>query len=129
MSDGIDAMIASLRALGDKSFAEDVAKEASPKLLEAIQGTASKGQTPEGVAWKAKKDGTPALVNASKHITAKVLGTVIQLDVPYPYSIHHHQEGTATRPRRQILPDGELPPALYKAIEEAAARVFARRTR
>lgn len=128
MSD-IDVMIQALRGLGGSAFAAEVAKEAMPKVLQIVRETAAKGQSPDGTPWRPRKDGAPALAKASTLITARVLGTVIQLEVPYPYSIHHNQEGTKTRPRRQILPEGEVPPEIQRAIEEAAAKVFARRTR
>ena len=124
----IQTMIDSLRRLASPKFAADVAKEAAAGVLAAVQTTAAAGQTPSGEAWRARKeDGGRALAEASKAITVRVLGTIVQLQLAYPYSIHHYQEGTATRPRRQILPEGTvLPSTVNEAVQAAAARVFAR---
>ena len=121
----IETMIASLRALASPSFATQVAKEALEPVLAIARESAAAGTSPTGEAWRARKDGSRALSKAADAITARVLGTVLQLEVAYPYSIHHFQDG-ATRPRRQILPDGDLPPKMSAAVAAAAARVFAR---
>lgn len=125
----LETMIASVRKLGAPSFLADVAKEAREGVLEAVRATAARGAAPDGTAWRLRKeDGAQALKSAAAKITARVIGSIIQLEVPYPYSIHHNQEGTATRPRRQILPDGDkpLPASVVTAVNAAVAKVFAR---
>lgn len=123
----LERMIANLRKLG-RGFTAEVAKEAMPGVLAAVQATAAAGTSPTGQAWKPRKeDGAMALANASKHITARVIGTIIQLQLEYPYSIHHYQAGTETRPRRQVLPDeDDLGPGVNRAINDAIERVFRR---
>lgn len=128
MSTEITAMTARIRELG-RGFAQEVAKEARADVLAAVVATAEAGTTPGGAAWAPRKvDGARALANASKHITAAVLGSVVRLTLAYPYSIWHYSGDTPTRPRRQVLPDdGPLPASVEKAISDAAKRVFARR--
>lgn len=129
MSTEIAALSALIRQLGE-NFAQEVAQEARQGVLDAVVASASAGTTPEGAAWAPRKaDGAKALASASKHITARVLGSVIRLTLEYPYSVWHFTTGTSSRPRRQVLPDAdkELPPGVEKAVRAAAERVFARR--
>ena len=130
MAAELDVLIDAIRALG-RDFAKEVAREAADDVLEAVKQTASAGAAPDGKAWKPRAaDGGRALVKAADHITVKVLGTIIQLQLAYPYAIHNNLTGTASRVRRQILPDGSqpLPELVIAAITAAAARVLKRKT-
>lgn len=119
----LDAMIAKLKILGGQDVATRVAQRAAPMVDQAIKKTASAGQTPYGQAWKAKKDGGRALVNAASHIATSSSGNTITTTLTGPDVFH--QKGLQGKPRRQVIPDtGNVPPAVEEALVEAAKIVF-----
>jgi hypothetical protein len=126
VSDGyaaLDAMIAKLRALGDRRAVERAAELAAPAVLAEVQKTAAAGTTPEGRAWKPKVDGGRALVHAASHITAAARGRVVDV-VLRGVDVFHHK-GLGGKPRRQILPDAvSVPPAIWRAVRRACHLAF-----
>ena len=116
-------MISKLRALGVAPAR--VAEVAAPLVEAAVKETAAAGESPDGKAWRPRKDGAPALANAAAAVKARALGAVVQL----------YLQGTSTgsqkvqaiqNSRRSIIPaKGEgAPKVVLKALERAAAKVF-----
>lgn len=104
-----------LRGLGKRA-----AESARAPLEEAARATAAAGTTPEGVAWKPTKAGTPPLARAAAAVTVRVVGAVLQVLVRG----HHffHQQGIGRSPQRQIIPSaGDSIPASYAAALKGAA--------
>lgn len=126
MGADFDAIIAQVRAFGD--FASEVAKEAAPLVEEAIKKTAAAGTDINGRPWKPKADGGRPLVHAADAVTVKANGPTVIATLSGVEVFHH--EGTGRLPRRPILPDAGagMPEAITRACEEAASRVFARKT-
>lgn len=128
MSDSpLDRMIAELRALGAADLPAQLAKEAAPRVQEAIRATAAAGTTPEGQAWAPRKDGGRALADAAAHVTAKALGAIVRVTLAGPDVFHHFGKGSG-EPRRRVIPDvgGQLPPSVAKAMQDAVAALWAR---
>lgn len=124
----LDDWIARLRKLGGPEVARDVAKEAAPGVDQAVKATARAGQTPMGVPWKAKKDGGAPLVHASDHISTSAQGPIVYQTLTGPDVFHH--KGLGGRPTRRVIPDAlNVPPAVWRAVHQAADRVFRRLTR
>lgn len=71
----------------------DVAKEAAPDVLKAMQRTASAGTTPDGTPWPKRADGARALPNAADSLTASVSGPKVTVRIAPPYSYHHGGAG------------------------------------
>lgn len=119
----LDSMIARLRVLGGSSLVERVAKKAAPLVEAELKRTAAASTTPDGEAWKQKKGGGRALVNAAAHITVRAAGNYILSQLKGPDVFHHL--GLQGKPHRQVLPQsGDVPPAIAAALERAAGDVF-----
>jgi hypothetical protein len=73
----LDDMIARIRLL--EGGAEATAKAAAPLVEAAVKSTAAARTSPDGVAWPAKKDGSPALVNAAEAVKAEAVGSAVRL--------------------------------------------------
>lgn len=124
----LDAMIAQCRAL--KGLGVEVAKEAAPAVQAAVRETAAAGTDPDGNAWVPKKDGSKALANVAKNISAVARGAIIQVVLSGGAVWHHNSKGKKKRPQRRVIPDsgGGIPKNVEDALTRAAARVFARMT-
>lgn len=116
-------MIARVRRLG--KLPEDVAKAAAPLVEGVAKRAAAAGENANGKAWRPRKDGKPALVNMAAAVGARAVGTVVQIFL----------RGTSTgsakvqaiqAARRDVLPSGEVPPAIATEIKRAASQVFSR---
>ena len=127
---GIDAMLADLRRLGGDDVGAQVAREAAPRIEAALKASAAAGQTPEGQAWPPVKDGGGrAMVNAAAHVAAKAIGAVVRVTLTGP-DVYHQFSKKTSEPRRRVIPDvgGAIPPAIARALDEAAAAVWRRFT-
>lgn len=121
-TDGIDAMIHQLGAIGDS--ANGIAKVAAPLMEAAVKKTAAAGTSPDGTPWRSKKDGDPALKNAAQSVQGRAIGSVVELRLV----------GTATgdakvqaiqNARRPILPKPGMAPApVAEALQTAARQYF-----
>lgn len=120
----LDAMIAKIRAVGGLPGA--AAHEAAPLVEAAVKKTAAAGTTPDGQPWKPTKDGGRPLVNAAAALSAKAIGTVVQVTLKGVEVIHNF--GDKRNPKRQILPDGGagIPKGIVDALVEGANRAFAK---
>jgi len=118
----LDAMLLALRRLGELPTA--TAARAAPLVLEAVQKTAAAGTTPDGQAWKPRKDGGRALANAAGALSASSSGPTVTISLDMPEVIHHY--GSAKVPRRQILPDAGagMPASVTAALKKAATQAF-----
>jgi len=117
----INKMIAELRAIPGaiKAAAPDLAED----MRRSLAATANAGTAPDGSAWKPKKDGGRALVNAGSKIVVTAIGTVLVAVISGPEAIHHY--GTKKDPQRQILPSGgSLPDTLAQAFRAGVAKPF-----
>lgn len=120
MAGEIDGMIASLEKLA--KLGEDAAKHAAPFVDEAVKATAKAGTTPDGDAWKPKKDGGRALVHAADALSTKARGDLVTVTLRSPETFHNFSK----KHKRQILPDAgaEMPRNVVKALKKAADKAF-----
>lgn len=115
----LTALAARLRAI--PSLGEAIATEAAAGVLEAAQGTAAAGTTPDGEEWAPRKlDGARALPNAASALSVRTDRDVIVLVLSGVYVYQHR--------KRRILPGFGLgvPPRITEAVEAAARKVIAR---
>lgn len=130
----------------------EVAKKALAPVTSVARETASASKTPTGEAWRPKKGGGDALVQAGEAIQSSVDGTKIVLKIGAPYVFHQHgaggssdtkeatrsrartkakqaKSGTSSKfhaPQRKIIPSpgDALPSKMADAIKSAAEDVF-----
>jgi hypothetical protein len=121
----LQEIIARVRRLG--SLPAEVAKAAAPLVESVAKRAAAAGANLEGQAWRARKDGKPALANAAAAVSARAVGSVVQIFL----------QGTSTgsskvqaiqAARRAVLPSGAVPAAVAAEIKRAATEVFERIT-
>jgi hypothetical protein len=124
--ESLDAMIARVRSYG-RGMGEKVARAAAPLIEAAAKKTAAAGTTPDGVAWKPKKDGGRPLEHAAEHLSAKAVGASVVLTLSGKAEVVHNF-GNEKDPKRQILPSGggPLPKGIEAAARKAAISVFQR---
>ena len=120
----VDAWIAKLRAYG-RDATTATAAEAAPLVERELKSTASAGVTPEGDTWAPTKSGKAPLQHAAAYVKCMATGAALRLVVTGHYVFHHRGVGKTT-PRRPLLPDGDIPPGIAKAIQTGAERVFRR---
>lgn len=121
----LDSMLKSLRDLADpRRVGEETAKRAAVTMQRALTATLAAGTTPEGHAWKPKKDGGRPYEHAAQHITTAATGTLVVTTLRGPDVFGH--KGTNRIPRRQMLPDAgaAIPASVERALTEAARQVF-----
>lgn len=75
----------------------DVAREAAPGVLKAMQRTAAAGTTPEGVSWPQRAGGGRALPNAAEGLSASVSGPKVTVRLAEPYTYHQGGEGGSSQ--------------------------------
>lgn len=117
-----DAIYADLDAM------TDVAQYVAPAAAEVqaqLRATASAGQTPDGKAWAATKDGRRAMVNAAQAITARAAGRDIVIELNGPEVFHHY--GVRGAEPRQIIPTDRPGEKLGQAIRRGVAKPFRER--
>jgi hypothetical protein len=121
-SEALAAFTARVRSLA--GFPALVAKEAEPLVDAAIKSTVRAGLEPDGRAWTPKKDGGRPLEHAADHIRTEARGARIDVTLTGVETFHHHGvKGGA--PARPILPKaGEMPPQIFAALEQGAARAW-----
>ncbi len=119
----LDAIIASLRALGAKDLGATIAKKAAPLLQAAVLQTLAAGTSPEGIVWAEKKTGGRAYVHAASRLTSGAFGNVVRLTLSGPEVYGHF--GANGMPVRQMLPEagGAIPKIVTDAITDAARAV------
>lgn len=126
MSDGDAAlaeMIARIQGFG-KDATTDAAREAAPLIEAEAKRTAAAGTDPYGEPLLPKRDGTPALANAAKNVTAKAGGPTIRISITGPYAIHFFKKVD----QRRVVPSGDrpMPKGYVEALKEGARRAFAK---
>lgn len=117
-----DAIYADLDAMAD------VAQYVAPAAAEVqaqLRTTASAGQTPDGKAWAATKDGRRAMANAAQAITARAAGRDIVIELKGPEVFHHY--GVRGAEPRQVIPTDRIGEKLGQAIRRGAAKPFRER--
>lgn len=117
----LDDMIARLRELPD--LAERVADDIAAVIDEELQRTIAAGTTPEGKPWERTKQGKQPLQYAGRPGTLNVasVGRVIYVRLTGPEARHHTGRARG-QVRRQIIPRGQLPPAIAAKVEAVIAR-------
>lgn len=106
-----------------KLMPQRVAIRAAPLVEAAVRANAAAGLDPSGVPWKAKKDGGKPLKNVASKISSVANGKSVVTTLTGPDVFHHR--GTKDHPRRRVLPaNGEVPPFVAAALEEAARQEF-----
>lgn len=125
MSGGAEAMTAFAAKLRNlRRLATEAAKEAAPAVEAVVRASAAAGTTPDGQAWKPTKAGSRPLANAASAVSARAVGTVVEVIVRGHHFLHHM--GLARgKVVRQIIPT-HLTPELAAALRRATARAFAR---
>ena len=104
----------------------EVLAKAAPDVAEAVKHvltqTISAQRDPYGNAWPLTQQGKPALVNAARALTYRIVG---RLRIRFSVKGHHglHNKGRALgRVRRQMTPSkdrGLVTPAIRDAIDTA----------
>lgn len=120
---GLEAMIASMRALEQGMTAAEVA----PDVDAYMRGKMAAGQTPEGQDWQKTKDGRTPLRGAAKDYEQRVSGNAIVMLVKGRHAFHHF--GAQGQPVRRQLPEGALPARLGDAIRAGAVTWFKAKTK
>lgn len=119
---GLDAMIASLRAIEGMPWAQ----VAAPAVEAFMREQLAAGQTPEGQPWLAKKDGGRPLAGAAAAYEQRVSGSAIIMRIgggdKSRYVFHHF--GAQGKPIRQQLPAGQLQARLGNAIRAGLVTPF-----
>jgi hypothetical protein len=119
-------MIRRVDKLGNEGIAE-LAKAAAPRIEAVSRASAAASTTPDGVAWKPKKDGGKPLQNAAAAVEC----------IPLFDRIKIRLVGTATGSQkvqavqnvsRPIIPTrgSELAKPLVETLKDVAARTFHR---
>ncbi|WP_437671521.1 hypothetical protein [Sorangium sp. So ce131] len=109
----LERMIASCRELA--RLPELAAPIAARNVDAELRASASAGRAPNGTAWKPRKsDGGKPLANAAGAIAVKAIGTVVLIVLTGHHVFHHF--GAGGKPKRQIIPQGSIPPKLGNAI-------------
>ena len=75
----------------------DVAKEAAPDVLKAVQRTAAAGTTPSGEAWPKRADGARALPRAAEGMSVSVSGPKVTVRLEAPYVYHQGGKGGSSQ--------------------------------
>ena len=109
-------MIRRLRALRD--LPKNIAPMVADEMKTWADGNTSARVGPDGKAWPARADGSPAHVgSAVEDVSTKAVGTVALMTVRAPTVFRHF--GAQNRPRREVLP-GNIPFKLGEAIRQGA---------
>jgi len=102
--------------------AQKVAAAAAPVITDLARVTFDASETPYGVGWAPKEDGTTATLRKSGAMAAKMyyraIGTKLRVALGVPYA--KYQIG-----RRPVFPTqgGALPPSYSDALKRAAVAV------
>jgi hypothetical protein len=98
----LDRMIAKTRAIPGlvKEVAPEIARVVGVELKQNIDA----GRAPDGTPWEPTKEGGRPLVNASKHVTVRAVGTVIVVRLTGAVEVKHHLGRVKGGVRRQIIP-------------------------
>ena len=109
-------MIRRLRAL--PGLPKNIAPRVAEEMKAWADGNTSAGVGPDGKAWPARADGSPAHVgSAVEDVTTRPVGTVALMTVGAPTVFRHF--GARGRPRCEVLP-GNIPFKLGEAIRQGA---------
>lgn len=126
MSDGDAAlaeMIARVQGFG-KDATKVAALEAAPLVDAEVKRTAAAGTDPYGEQLAPKKDGTRALADAAKNVTATASGRTIRIKITGGYA----QQFFKKVDQRRVIPSNgrPLPKGIVEALTEGARRAFAK---
>ena len=115
MSDNLDEIIDSLRALGASDLGARIASKAVAHVEVALKRTLDAGQTPEGEPWVERKKGGRAYANASSRIEVKAHGDLIRVTLRGPEVFGHFGAGL---PVRRMIPEAGagIPQSISEAI-------------
>ena len=127
---GLEQLDAFVKRLEDvERLGKDVPKIAAKAIGDVAKTQFQAGRSPSGDPWKAKKDGSKALVNAPEHVTFVAIGDGVYENAPDHYKYHR----TGTRrglPKRSVYPAGaRLPTSWQAAVDKALEREFVKRMR
>lgn len=117
----LDAHIARIRQLGHlaRDSAPDVAKAVEREVGEQI----NRGTDPNGKPWKLTKEGKVPLRGAAKSVESKAVGTVVLVSVEGHHALHD-RGWVRGGVRRQILPRGDIPQTVERAIGHVVTAKF-----
>ncbi len=119
-ADALTAFASRVRSL--KQLGTLAARIAAPELQRVVRETASAGTTPDGKPWPLTKKGTAPLAHAADAVTARAIGTVLEMIVRGHYHLHH--SGIARgRVLRQIIP-AAITPRIADVLRRSAAKAF-----
>jgi len=134
LEEGASVMRAIAKELeGLTAHARRTAEIAAPKIKEQVQEEFSAGQAPNGGAWAPLKDGSPAHLEKTGRMAAKLKveadGLVVRGKLYAPANLHQYgtkrKNGTVRMPARPIFPTKDAtPPGWEKALEESAEQAL-----
>lgn len=119
---GLDKMRAILAG-----FASGIsAASAAPSVDAFMRSQLTKGETPEGEAWKPTKEGKRPLKGAADAYSQDLSGNVILMRIGGAgrkrYVIHHY--GAGDQPERRQLPKDQIPHTLGQDIRRGMVSDF-----
>lgn len=119
----LDAHIRKLRELG--GLVERVAPKVAVALERELEANARAGVGPDGKPWAPKQDGGKALQGVPDELRVRAVGTRIVARLTGHYALHDRGRAKGGV-RRQILPSGEIPTPVAKAIDAVIDAEFRR---
>lgn len=115
--------IARLRSL------EQVPDQVGPQVARAIEAelraNIARGVGPDGTPWKLTQDGRVPLRGAASALTVRALGSTIIVSLEGAES-RHHLGRVRGGVRRPIIPTGNMPEPILRAIDAIVLRAFDR---
>ena len=110
----------------DKDLAPELAKKLIPDTRRLVADSFRDQQSPEGVPWTPKKDGTALKLSDLKgSISYGADAEGMTITVPPPAS--YHQTGTDHLPARSFLPTGSLPPKWEASYQQEMKKLLKKR--
>ena len=99
---GLEAMMASMRELAANGLPM---QPIAARVQEFMDGTLTRGETPDGETWVKKRDGSRPYKNARKKYSQNIVGRSIIMKMAQPDAWGHW--GTGHIRKRQMLPEGK----------------------
>lgn len=105
-----------------------ITREAAPELAVAVREslmlTVNAGQTPDGVTWAPRKEGSgPVLANAAAAVRVGAIGSRIYVRL-IGIEARHHRGRVKGGTMRQIIPRDQIPQPMADAMRAVLTRRF-----
>lgn len=113
----IDRKLGQLRLL--TGLTEAGAEKAAKSVERELNRTLRAGQAPDGTPWKPKQDGGKPLKSAPEKVAVGAIGSTIIVRLKGRPTVLHHFGYARGGIKREVIPTGQLPPAMSKAIDKA----------